>query len=70
MDASVEAGLYERDLEYSDSEAALGKLKEAGVTIYKPDLAPYIQATRGVYDKHTAIIGTDLMTKVKAMLAK
>jgi tripartite ATP-independent transporter DctP family solute receptor len=70
MDASVEAGLYERDLEYSDSDAALAKLKEAGVTIYKPDLAPYIQATRSVYDKHSTTIGADLMTKVNAMLAK
>jgi tripartite ATP-independent transporter DctP family solute receptor len=70
MDASVEAGLYERDLEYADSEAALVKLKEAGVTISKPDLAPYIEATRKVYDKYTDTIGADLMTQVKAMLAK
>jgi TRAP-type C4-dicarboxylate transport system substrate-binding protein len=70
MDASVEAGLYERDLEYSDSETSLVKLKEAGVTIYKPDLAPYIQATRSVYDKYTKTIGEDLMTQVKAMVAK
>jgi tripartite ATP-independent transporter DctP family solute receptor len=70
MDASVEAGLYERDLEYSDSEASLVKLKAAGVTISKPDLAPYIQATRSVYDKYTKTIGEDLMTQVKAMVAK
>jgi TRAP-type transport system periplasmic protein len=70
MDASVEAGLYERDLEYADSDAAVEKLKAAGVTITKPDLAPFIQATRGVYDKYTDKIGADLMAQIKAMVAK
>jgi tripartite ATP-independent transporter DctP family solute receptor len=70
MDASMEAGLYERDLEYADSDAALAKLQEAGVKIYKPDLAPFIEATRKVYDEQANGIGADLMAEVKAMLAK
>jgi TRAP-type transport system periplasmic protein len=70
MDASKEAGLYERDLEFADSDAALSKLQAAGVKIYKPDLTPFIEATRKVYDEQANGIGKDLMAEVKAMLAK
>ena len=76
-DAAIEAGRYcielARDGMTGDSPAAHKTIEGLGVKIVKltaPERAAFVKATRPVYDKWAKQIGTDLVKKAEASVAK
>ena len=53
--AAVEAGEYENQLLADKESEYLEKMKEAGVTVYEPDLEPFLEKVRPVLPQITAV---------------
>lgn len=50
-DTAREAGLYSQKITTELDNQMIGKMKEAGVTVITPDVAPFKEASRKVYDQ-------------------
>ncbi len=50
-DTAREAGLYSQKITTELDNQMIGKMKEAGVTVIAPDVAPFKEASRKVYDQ-------------------
>ncbi len=64
--AAIEARDFNRQLIKSQTEEMLGKLKEAGMIITKPDLKSFQQATAKVREEFVQQFGEDLIRKAYA----
>lgn len=64
--AAVEAGEYENQLLADKESEYLEKMKEAGVTVYEPDLEPFLEKVRPVLPQITAAWGEGLYDKVQS----
>lgn len=66
QDAAVEAGEYQNELLAEKEEEYLDKMKEAGVTVYEPELEPFLEKVRPVLPEVTAEWGEDLYEKAQS----
>lgn len=64
-EAAIASQTYNRELNKKQTEDLLSKLEAAGMTVVKPDLAPFIAATEGVAVNLKSVYG-DLIEKVAA----
>lgn len=63
--AAKDAQVYNRELNKQMTEDMLGKLEaEGGMTIMKPDLAPFMEATKQVYETLKDSYGEELLAKL------
>jgi tripartite ATP-independent transporter DctP family solute receptor len=68
--AAKEAEKYNRDLNRQMTEDFISKLEtEYGMTIIKPDLAPFVEATKSVIDEFNKDYGDELLAKLAEWLA-
>ena len=65
-ESAAEARDYERGVAERMNQEALGKLREAGVTIETVDPGPFARIARGVYPQFEAEIGKDLLQRAMA----
>jgi len=64
VDASKEAGLYERKLEADSGLQDLEKMKAAGVKVTTPDLGPFVSSTKKIYAEFEDKLGKDLINRI------
>lgn len=65
--AAAESSLYQREAWEQANRDAVGAMKAAGVTIYKPDLAPFIEATEPVRAKYSGAAMQAVLGKIEAL---
>ena len=65
--AAEESSLYQREAWAKASLEAVHTMKEAGVTLYEPDLAPFIHATEPVRAKYSGVAMQTLLEKIEAL---
>ncbi len=63
QEAANEARDYERKVSAEQEADLMKKLEEAGVKLSKPDLAPFVEATKDVHNEFDAEYGADLYKK-------
>ncbi|BCV24144.1 TRAP transporter substrate-binding protein [Gelria sp. Kuro-4] len=61
--AATESRDYQRQVYQEQSKDAENKLREKGIEITKPDLAPFREAVQQVWQKYEPVIGKDLIDK-------
>ncbi len=59
------AGKFQRELWESETERSLDELRKEGVTIVEPDLTPFREASRSVYQKHASAEVRALVERVQ-----
>ncbi|MGF9713629.1 TRAP transporter substrate-binding protein [Paenibacillus naphthalenovorans] len=64
QEAANEARDYERKVSAEQEADLMKKLEEAGVKLSKPDLAPFVEATKDVHNEFDAEYGADLYKKI------
>lgn len=64
QEAANEARDYERKLSADEEADFVKKLEEAGVKISRPDIQPFIEATKDVHNEFDAEYGADFYQKV------
>jgi TRAP-type transport system periplasmic protein len=52
IDCAIEAGKYERSIIRDSESKDIESIKETGVEVTYPDNAPFLEATKSVYDKY------------------
>jgi TRAP-type C4-dicarboxylate transport system substrate-binding protein len=67
QEAANEARDYERKVSADEEENYIKLLEEAGVKVSKPDLAPFIEATKDVHLEFDSEYGADLYQRVLAV---
>lgn len=70
QNAAKNAQNLDRKLVKEQTEAYVSKLKEAGMTITRPDLKAFQEATSGVMGVFTTVYGEELLSKLKAATNK
>ncbi|MEK5269419.1 TRAP transporter substrate-binding protein [Aeribacillus sp. FSL K6-8394] len=64
LEAANEARDFQRKLSAEEEEDLIKKLEEAGVTISRPDIKPFIEATKDVHNEFDGEYGSDFYKKV------
>ncbi|USG67427.1 TRAP transporter substrate-binding protein [Brevibacillus ruminantium] len=65
-EAAMEAGQYERNVVADMEKEYLGELKNHGMEIVEnPDLQPFVDAVKPVYEKYEPKFGKDLIEKIR-----
>ena len=67
--AALDSQAYNRELNRKMTDEYLAELEKAGMTILRPDLAPFAEATQVVFTDLTPSYGEDLMTRLQEWLA-
>ncbi len=62
-EAAIKSQEYNRELNKKQTQEFLQKLEEEGMTIVKPDLAPFVEATRSVAENFKPVYG-DLIDRI------
>ncbi|MFV0497419.1 MAG: TRAP transporter substrate-binding protein [Candidatus Fimivivens sp.] len=65
--AGKEMMQYERDLWFSQEEAAMKELEAAGVTFIEVDKAPFIEAAQTVWKDYADIVGQNMIDKIQEL---
>lgn len=63
--AAAESVVYQRELWALKSDEALATIEAAGVTIYRPDKAPFVAATAPLYEQFRGTLIGDLADRVR-----
>lgn len=66
LEAAIEAGEYENQILAEKESEYLEKMKAAGVTVYEPDLEPFLEKVRPVLPEITSAWGEGLYEKVQS----
>ena len=69
-DAAKKYAVENRKMFAEQNEKLLADLKEKGMIISKPDLTPFRNATKSVYDEWSVVFGEELVNKVLAAATK
>ena len=73
MEAAAEASAYERQCCDEQEAMLLDELEKAGMTINKPDKAPFVEATASLYETYVGdqagLVPTDLLAQVREIIA-
>lgn len=64
QEAALAGQQMNRQRAYEANEEAIAFMKQNGVTVTSPDLAPFRKAVQGVYDQFANQVGPDLVKKV------
>jgi tripartite ATP-independent transporter DctP family solute receptor len=65
-DAAIKAQNADRKIVKEQTDTLVSSLQKEGMTVTKPNLAEFADATKGVLDEFSEVYGKDLMDKVKA----
>jgi TRAP-type transport system periplasmic protein len=65
-EAAVEAGLYERQVVQDMEKQFISELKEKGMKVIEtPDLKPFKEAVKPVYEKYESVFGKELIEEIR-----
>ncbi len=65
--AAAESVEYQRELWRGRSDEALATIEAAGVTIYRPDKTPFVEATKPLYEEFRGTMVGDLSDRIRAV---
>lgn len=65
--AATESVAFQRGLWREKSDEALALIEAAGVTIYRPDKAPFVEATASLHEAFSGTMIGDLADRIKAV---
>ena len=65
--AAAESVEYQRELWREKSDEALATIEAAGVTIYRPDKTPFVEATKPLYEEFRGTMVGDLSDRIRAV---
>ena len=65
--AAADSVVYQRELWTKKSDEALATIEAAGVTVYRPDKAPFVEATAPMYQKFEGTMIGNLADRVRAV---
>lgn len=65
--AAAESVVYQREVWKEKSDKALATIEAAGVTIYRPDQSPFVEATAPLHRQFEGTMIGDLADRIRAV---